>query len=73
MSENNFRLDMTVAEAMQVTPRAAGVLASFNIGGCAHCHMATIETLEQVCSGYGVDPDTLIGALEATLTMGNDS
>ena len=67
MSEKHFRLDMTVAEAMHVTPRAAGVLATFNIGGCAQCHMASVETLEQVCSGYGIEPDTLMDALESTM------
>lgn len=59
-----FRADMTVAEAMTVHPRAREVFAGFNLGGCAHCAIADYETIAQVCEGYGVPTDALLGALE---------
>ena len=59
-----FRLDMTIAEAMAVHPRVAEVFAEFHLGGCAHCHVARVETLEQMCSAYGIDTSKLLGVLE---------
>jgi hybrid cluster-associated redox disulfide protein len=64
MSEKHFTLDMTIAEAMQVHPRAAEVFAAFHLGGCAHCHINTVETLGQVCESYGIDSNTLLEVLE---------
>ena len=64
MAEKHFNLDMTIAEAMQVHPRVSEVLAAFHLGGCAHCHINQVETLGQVCQGYGVDSNTLLEVLE---------
>ena len=64
MADKHFNLDMTIAEAMAVHPRVAEVFAAFHLGGCAHCHINQVETLEQVCEGYGVEPDTLLNVLE---------
>ncbi len=68
MPENkHFSLDMTIADAMRVHPRVAEVFAAFHLGGCAHCHINEVETLEQVCAGYGVDPDMLLEVLEGLM------
>ena len=64
MAEKHFNLNMTIAEAMAVHPRVAEVFASFHLGGCAHCHINQVETLEQVCEGYGVDSQMLLEVLE---------
>lgn len=66
MSEasKHFSLDMTVAEAMTKHPRAAEVFAAFHLGGCSHCGISQIETIEQVCQAYGVDGDVLIQVLD---------
>lgn len=66
MADNtkHFNTDMTIAEAMAVHPRVVEVFAAFHLGGCAHCHINEVETLEQVCSAYGIDPDTLLEVLE---------
>ena len=64
MSEKNFSLDMTIAQAMAVHPRAAEVFAAFHLGGCAHCHINQVETLSQVCEAYGIDPEILLEELE---------
>jgi len=65
MSKPNISLDMTVAEALRSHPQAARVLASFNLGGCAHCMMGRTETLAEVCEAYEIDPDTLVKSLES--------
>lgn len=65
MAEGKFFTDsMTIAEAMAIHPRVAEVFAAFHLGGCAHCAINELETLGQVCAGYGVDPDTLIEVLD---------
>ena len=61
---DHFNLDMTMAEAMGVHPRVAEVFMAFQLGGCGQCAMAQVETLGQMCEGYAIDPDTLLGALE---------
>jgi len=71
MAEQHFNLDMTIAEAMQVHPRASEVFAAFHLGGCAHCHINQVETLGQVCQGYGIDPNTLLEVLEDLMEPSN--
>ncbi len=68
MSEKKFTLDMTIAKAMDVHPRVAEVFAAFHLGGCAHCHINQVETLEQVCASYGIEPDALMDELEGVAT-----
>ncbi len=63
-TEKSFRLDMTVAEAMAVHPRVGEVFAAFHLGGCAHCGISQVETVEQVCMAYGVDTKVLMDVLE---------
>ena len=65
--QKHFNLNMTIAEAMAVHPRVAEVFAAFHLGGCAHCHINEVETLEQVCAGYGIDPDMLLDVLEGLM------
>ncbi len=67
MSEKHFSLDMTVADALQTHPWAVEVFAAFRLGGCALCHIAHIETLEQVCANYGIDADRLLEMLEGLM------
>lgn len=64
MADKNFSLDMTIAQAMTVHPRAAEVFAAFHLGGCAHCHINQVETLAQVCDAYGIEKEELMEALE---------
>ena len=67
MADKNFTLDMTIAQAMQVHPRAAEVFAAFHLGGCAHCHINQVETLDNVCMAYGLEPTELLDALEGLM------
>ncbi len=67
-SAQTFNLGMTINDAMQLHPRAREVFAAFHLGGCAHCAINTVETLEQVCAAYGINPDDLMGALQGLLT-----
>ncbi|MCX5758155.1 MAG: DUF1858 domain-containing protein [Candidatus Hydrogenedentes bacterium] len=67
MADKNFTLDMTIAQAMQVHPRAAEVFAAFHLGGCAHCHINQVETLDNVCMAYGLEPSELLDALEGLM------
>lgn len=59
-----FSADMSVADAMELHPRAAEVFAAFHLGGCAHCHINAFETVEQVCNAYGVEVAVLLEVLE---------
>lgn len=54
---------MTVGDAMQVHPEAGLVFSSYHLGGCSHCSINEIETIEQVCQGYGVEVDVLLDSL----------
>jgi hybrid cluster-associated redox disulfide protein len=55
---------MTIAEAMTIHPAAAQVFAAFHLGGCAHCHVNRVETLEQVCASNGIETADMLEALE---------
>ncbi|MBK6604203.1 MAG: disulfide oxidoreductase [Leptospiraceae bacterium] len=54
---------MTVGDAMQVHPEAGLVFSSYHLGGCSHCSINEIETIEQVCQGYGVEVEVLLDSL----------
>ena len=58
-----FIKEMTVGEAMQTHPEAAMVFASYHLGGCGSCSVSEVETIEQVCEGYGVEVDLIIDSL----------
>ena len=60
-----FTPDMTVCSAMQLHPRAREVFAGFHLGGCSHCAISEFETIQQICEGYGVPVDMLIGSLNS--------
>ena len=62
--ERYFNPDMTVADAMTMHPRVAEVFAAFHLGGCSHCGISQVETIGQVCMGYGVDINILLEVLE---------
>ncbi|MDF3818613.1 disulfide oxidoreductase [Leptospira sp. 96542] len=58
-----FYKEMTVGEAIAIHPEAGLVFSSYHLGGCSHCSINEVETIEQVCMGYGVEVDTLIDSL----------
>jgi len=60
-----FTAEMTVSEALALHPRAKDVFAGFHLGGCAHCQIADYETIAQICEGYGVPVETLLGTLNS--------
>ncbi len=59
----HFHKEMTVGEAIAIHPEAGLVFSSYHLGGCSHCSINEVETIEQVCMGYGVEVDTLIDSL----------
>lgn len=65
--ENLFTPETTVGEALRMHPEAGLVLASYHLGGCSHCGINEIETLDQVCMGYGVPVDALVASLNGLL------
>lgn len=65
-----FRPEMTIAEAMQVHPRVSEVLASFHLGGCSHCAVSEVDTLEGACQSYGIDQNALMAALNSLASGG---
>lgn len=67
MAEKHFSLDMTIADAMAMHPRAPEVFAAFHLTGCALCHVAQFETVQQVCDNYGIDSDKLLEVLEGLM------
>lgn len=66
-TEARFFPEMTVGDAMKVHPEAALVFSSYHLGGCSHCSINEMETIEQVCMGYGVPVDQLIDSLNNLL------
>ena len=62
-----FHPEMTVSEAMAVHPRVAEVFAAFHLGGCSSCGISEVETIAQVCMGYGVEIDVLLEVLEGLM------
>ena len=71
MAEGKFSATMTIAQAMAIHPRVAEVFAAFHLAACPHCHVAQVETLEEVCASYGVDSAELIEALEGLFEPSN--
>jgi hybrid cluster-associated redox disulfide protein len=67
MAEKQFTLDMTIADAMQLHPGVPEVFAEFHLTGCAFCHIARVETLDQVCESYDLDSTALLDALNDLL------
>ncbi len=65
--KKKFSEDMTVEEVMNRHPEASLVLASYHLGGCSHCAIREYETLDQVCMGYGIPLDQLLGSLNNLL------
>jgi len=63
-TRKHFDPNMTIGEAMAVHPRVAEVFAAFQLGGCASCGISEVETVAQVCMGYGVDIEMLLDVLE---------
>ncbi len=68
--ETVFSPKMTIAEAMQVHPKVSDVLDSFHLGGCSHCAVSDVDTLEGACQTYGIDQKALMAALNG-LAGGN--
>lgn len=58
-----FEPKMTIAEALTVHPRVQDVLASFHLGGCSHCAVSDVDTIEGACQTYGVEQGALMAAL----------
>lgn len=62
-----FLATMTVGEAMALHPRAREIFMAYHLGGCSHCAISEVETIEQVCWGYGVPVDELLATLNSLL------
>ena len=58
-----FTGDMSVGDAMKLHPEAGLVFSSYHLGGCSHCAINEMETIEQVCMGYGVPVEQLVESL----------
>lgn len=58
-----FKKEMMVGEAMALHPEAALVFSSYHLGGCSHCSINDMESIEQVCHGYGVPVEDLLASL----------
>lgn len=67
VKEKHFRPDMTIAAALAVHPRVPEVFAAFRLGGCAHCRINEVESIEQVCASYGINADALLDELESLM------
>ncbi len=68
--ETIFNPAMTIAEAMSVHPRVSEVLASFQLGGCSHCAVSDVDTIQGACQTYGIDQAALMDALNG-LVLGS--
>jgi hybrid cluster-associated redox disulfide protein len=66
-----FTPAMTIADAMQLHPGVADVLASFKLTGCSNCAISDVDTLEGACRSYGVDLAALMQSLSNLLEPHN--
>jgi hybrid cluster-associated redox disulfide protein len=71
--ELKFEPSMTIAEALQIHPRVAEVLASFQLGGCPQCAVSDVDTIEGACQTYGLDQGALMQALNGLIEPVNKS
>lgn len=62
-----FHPGMLIGDAMKVHPDVQLVFKSYQLGGCAHCSINTMETIEQACQAYGIQLDLLIESLNNLL------
>lgn len=62
---------MTIADAMNVHPKVAEVLANFHLGGCSHCAVSDVDTIEGACQTYGIDQAALMNALNGLVSGGS--
>ena len=69
--ETIFDPRMTIADAMAVHPRVQDVLASFHLGGCSHCAVSDVDTIEGACQTYGIDQGGLMAALNGLISGGS--
>jgi hybrid cluster-associated redox disulfide protein len=69
--ELKFEPSMTIAEALQMHPRVAEVLAMFNLGGCSECAVSDVDTIAGACQTYGIDQAALMRALQTLIEPGN--
>ena len=67
VERKKFTPEMTVGDAMTVHPEAGLVFSSYHLGGCSHCAINEMETIEQVCGGYGVPVEQLVESLNNLL------
>lgn len=58
-----FHKSMKVKEARAVHSGAETVLSDYHLGECNHCRHNDNDTLEQVCRGYGIPFEELLGKL----------
>lgn len=65
--KSKFTPGMSVGEAMALHPEVAIVFSTYHLGGCSHCAINELETIEQVCKAYGVPLDQLIESLSNLL------
>ena len=63
-----FDPQMTIADAMSVHPKVQDVLASFHLGGCSHCAISDVDTIEGACQSYGIDQAALMTALNGLVS-----
>ncbi len=66
-----FDPHMTISEALAVHPKVADVLASFHLGGCSHCAVSDVDTIEGACQTYGIDQVGLMKALNGLVSGGS--
>ena len=65
--KKQFTPEMTIFNALELHPEAGLVLAGYHLGGCSHCGVNQVETLQQVCNAYGVPIDVLVSSLNDLL------
>jgi len=66
--ETIFDPKMTIADAMKVHPQVQDVLAGFHLGGCSHCAISDVDTIEGACQSYGIDQNALMNALNGLVS-----
>ncbi|MBR9706327.1 DUF1858 domain-containing protein [Candidatus Pacearchaeota archaeon] len=64
--KDNITKDMLIGELIKKYPTSVEIMLEHGLH-CVGCHVATWETLDQGCSGHGIDVNGLVNDLNKKL------
>ncbi|MBE0448079.1 MAG: DUF1858 domain-containing protein [Actinobacteria bacterium] len=63
--------ETTIAECVERYPETVEVFYRYGLS-CFGCAVSSLENIEQGAALHGIDPDTLVSELNASIAEGNE-